>query len=134
VYRLTRLSLGYSLLLDRDTISLNVLREVRNGITGPTLSSAQLQSTDTNGSVSWQHQLNEDLSLFAFFQYGTSESNQALTPTTHPLSASATLRKTLSDTLSIYARYTYSEGLQTSETVAGTESINLVAVGLLKSF
>jgi uncharacterized protein (PEP-CTERM system associated) len=153
IFRQTNFSIGYSILFDRDTFSIGATYQHQLGLTGETTAAVGALDTTTNGTLTWQHQLTPDLMLTSYVQYGRSSSSfpagstvnggtatPAISNSSKPFAASVNLSRQITETLSVYGRYTYTSGQQRfndGQNLNGlqtTAGVNTIGIGLLKTF
>jgi uncharacterized protein (PEP-CTERM system associated) len=129
-----QLTLGATLLRDRDVFSLNVQRQETSYLANGVSSSGQLRTTGFSGGASWQHDFSEALKGSIYLQYGVRDTGGIRSVSQQTVGASMGVTYAFTQTLSGRAQYSYSGSLGgSSATVPGYEQ-NLVTVGLRKSF
>ena len=148
--KVRRLSVGASLLLNRDTFSASVSNEDRTTVVNSTSFTgtavpAGTSTSGTFGSLSWQHELSPIMTSTASVSYGVTSNVGALLGTgsnqsQKSLSFTAGLSRTFTETLTGNVNYLHSERLgggQASTVPAqlgGNFTQNTLLVGLRKSF
>jgi uncharacterized protein (PEP-CTERM system associated) len=134
VTRLSRGSIGASLIYERDTFTLSVVRQISKQISTPvgvTLNYAD--SSGTYGSLTWSHDLSPNVKTSLYVQYGKTNQNGLAAvgdQDSYAFSASATYA--ITETLSANAMYSYSKSATISSSQSGTQ--NYVLVGVHKQF
>jgi uncharacterized protein (PEP-CTERM system associated) len=137
-YRLTRSSLNAIYALERDSFAASFTYSEQNNVTGNT-TAIGASSTSTLGSVSWQHQASEDISLTASANYGqqhTAAYTGSASRNTPVVGGLVRLTNALTETLMLDVEYIYAHqqvftALNTQNKV---ESMNEVLFGLTKRF
>lgn len=133
--RLRQLSIGATLLRDRDVFNINFTRVETHYISTALFGiSTSVDTTGMTAAASWQHDFSEALSGTASLRYGTRETNGAGAVTQQSLGATLGLTYRLSPTLSGRAQYTYNGSFGASSAALPGYQQNLITVGLQKSF
>lgn len=139
--QVTNASLTAVLLEDRDSFSLNLgYQESRQISTGNTTSTGPLDNTGYYGMLSWQHEFRPYLQSYMFGEVGSSNNGATKgNQNSDTLIFSLRLNYSISDTLNAYAQYSWSsQGYQpvygTAGTVASNQPVNLIFIGVRKTF
>jgi uncharacterized protein (PEP-CTERM system associated) len=139
LYNTTLASVTVAWVLNRDSVSASVNRQVQTLVSAGTVLATQTgNSTGTFGTVGWSHELRRNLLGSVSMLYGTTTNTGSLPSDERSISASATLTYTLSPTVTGSLQYSFYQttgrnSLLTSE--GGTNSTqNTILIELNKTF
>lgn len=133
VYKLTIGSISATLLLDRDVFQIGFNYQNQKSLNSAQLNAYLLNGSGDFGTVSWQHDLSENVKTSVYLQYGVAQSesggvSQAGTVLTGTAQASYAISRTL------FATLQYSHTSSSFNSPSPYFNADTVLVGLTKTF